>query len=120
MNRKEHSVDVPLSLTRTHGDLVFASGQVGRVPETGTIPESFEAQARQGIENLRSALAGASSSLSRVLKTTVFIRREGDFSQMNEIYASMFEEPYPARTTIVTALARPEIHFEIEAIAHTG
>jgi 2-iminobutanoate/2-iminopropanoate deaminase len=112
-------VDVPLSRTRAHGGLVFASGQVGRDPATGVVPESFEAQARRAIENLRDVLVSAGSSLSSVLKTTVFIRRESDFAEMNKIYASCFEEPYPARTTIVTALARPELDFEIEAVAHS-
>jgi 2-iminobutanoate/2-iminopropanoate deaminase len=112
-------VDVPLSRTRVHDNLVFASGQVGRSPATGSVHASFEAQARQAIENLRDVLVSAGSSLSSVLKTTVFIRHESDFAKMNEIYASCFEEPYPARTTIVTALARPELDFEIEAIAHT-
>jgi 2-iminobutanoate/2-iminopropanoate deaminase len=112
-------VDVPLSRTRVNGTLVFASGQVGRNPATGSVPAAFEAQVRQAIENLRDVLVSAGSSLSSVLKTTVFLRREADFAEMNDIYASCFEEPYPARTTIVTALARPELDFEIEAIAHT-
>lgn len=111
-------MEVPLSKTRSHAGWVFASGQVGRSPDTGKIARSFGEQTRQAIANLREALEEGGSSLSAVMKTTVFIRRESDFAEMNEIYGECFEEPYPARTTIVTALARPEIDFEIEAVAH--
>jgi 2-iminobutanoate/2-iminopropanoate deaminase len=113
-------MDVPLSRTRTHDGWIFVSGQVGRPPETGVVSESFESQVRQAIENLRHALEAEGSTLNDVLKTTVFIRRAEDFAEMNEIYAQCFETPYPARSTIVTALARPELNFEIEAIAHSA
>lgn len=113
-------MDVPLSLTRTHEGWVFVSGQVGRDAATGEIPRSFGGQTRLAIDNLRRALESEGASLRTVLKTTVFIRREECFAEMNSIYAESFDEPYPARTTIVTALARPELDFEIEAVAHTS
>jgi 2-iminobutanoate/2-iminopropanoate deaminase len=113
-------VDVPLSLVRSHGGLVFVSGQVGRDPETQKVPDSFELQMRQAVANLRAALESAGSTLSRVLKTTVFITDRSAFAEMNTVYAELFEEPYPARSTIVTGLARPELLFEIEAVAFSS
>lgn len=109
---------IPLSQTRTHGDLVYVSGQLGADPETGTIPEGFASEVRHALDSLRHQLESAGASLDSVLKTTVFIRHERDFGQMNAIYAEYFKEPYPARSTIVTTLARPEARFEIEATAH--
>jgi len=111
-------MEVPLSSTRTHGGLVFVSGQVGRDPSTGEVPPSFGDQARIAISNLRRALESEGASLSSVLKTTVFITAQERFAEMNEVYAQSFEEPYPARTTVVSGLARPGLEFEIEAIAH--
>jgi 2-iminobutanoate/2-iminopropanoate deaminase len=113
-------MNVPLSRTRSHQGWIFVSGQVGSHPGTAEIPNAFADQTLQAIENLKNALEADGASLGSVLKTTVFIRREEDFAEMNSIYGECFEEPYPARTTIVTSLARPEIDFEIEAVAYTG
>jgi 2-iminobutanoate/2-iminopropanoate deaminase len=107
---------IPLTHHRTHQGWVFTSGQIGRDPE-GNIPAEFEGQARQAIMNLRHHLEAAGASLSSVVKTTVFLTCDTDFAAMNQIYASYFTEPWPARSTIVAAMAHPDLLFEIEAIA---
>ena len=107
---------IPLSHSRIDGGWIFTSGQIGR-DASGDIPADFGAQARVAIDNLRGHLEAAGSSLSSVVKTTVFLTRQSDFAAMNEIYAAYFAQPWPARSTIVAGMVRPELLFEIEAIA---
>lgn len=107
---------VPLSPARTHDSLVLTSGQIGREAD-GSIPADFARQAELAIDALAEALAEAGASLETVLKATLYITDAADFAAMNEIYARRFSEPWPARTTLVSALAHPALRFEIEAIA---
>lgn len=107
---------IPLSHTRIDGRWIFTAGQIGREPN-GDIPADFGAQVRVSIENLQGYLEAAGGSLSSVVKTTVFLTRQSDFAAMNEIYATYFAQPWPARSTIVAEMVRPELLFEIEAIA---
>jgi 2-iminobutanoate/2-iminopropanoate deaminase len=108
--------EIPLSHLRAHDGWLFSSGQIGRDAD-GNIPPDFAAQARIAIENLRGHLHAAGASLDSVIKTTVFLTRQSDFAEMNEIYSTYFTPPYPARSTIVAGMVRPELLFEIEAIA---
>jgi 2-iminobutanoate/2-iminopropanoate deaminase len=107
---------VPISQHRSWGDLVFSAGQIGAEAD-GSIPAGFERQAELAFDSLEATLADAGSSLAGVLKATVFIADRADFAAMNEIYAARFAAPFPARTTIVTALVLPELRFEIEVVA---
>lgn len=108
---------IPLSHHRSHDEWVFTSGQIGRDTD-GIIPDEFGAQMRVAIESLRRNLEEAGASLDTVIKTTVFLTRQEDFAAMNEIYAQYFTHPWPARSTVVAGMVRPELLFEIEAIAH--
>lgn len=108
---------IPLEEVRTHGDLVYLSGTVGREPD-GTIPDGFERQAELALGELARLLESKGASMRTVLKTTVFIPDRADFKQMNEIYAKHFPAPWPTRSTLVTDLALPELKFEVEAVAH--
>jgi 2-iminobutanoate/2-iminopropanoate deaminase len=107
---------VPLSPARAFESLVFTSGQIGREAD-GSVPSDFARQAELAIDALVEALEGLGASLATVVKTTVYITDAADFAAMNEIYAQRFAEPWPARTTLVSALAHPSLTFEIEAIA---
>lgn len=82
------------------GNMVFVSGQLPVNPETGLIPEGIQAQTMQVIENVRNILADAGATLDNVVKTTVILSEMYLFSEMNEIYAREFKEPYPARTSM--------------------
>lgn len=106
----------PISQTRTVGELVFTSGQIG-FDADGTVPADFARQAELAIESLRLQLEEAGASLATVVKVTNFVVRREDIATMNEIYSRYFEEPYPARSTILTDLVAPEFLFEIEAVA---
>ena len=107
----------PLSAATISGSLVHTSGQVGRVRGTGELAPDFEAQMRAALANLDIVLEAAGSSRGQVLKTVVFLTRREDLDAMNRVYAEHFGEPWPARSTIVCALAHEALLFEIEAVA---
>lgn len=111
--------EIPLSPARAHGDLIFFSGQVG-IEADGTIPAQFHRQAELAMEALLAALANAGSGPGDLLKTTVYLVRTEDFAAMNEVYARLLSEPWPARTTLVVELAVPGLLFEIDAVARAA
>lgn len=97
---------------------IFVSGQIHLNPKTGEmVSGSIKEQTKQVLENIKAVLEAAGSSLDHVVKTTVFLQDMNDFSQMNEVYASYFRPPYPARSTIQVARLPRDAKIEIEAIA---
>lgn len=97
--------------------LVFTSGVIPVVPETGVIPEGIEAQADQAIKNLVALVKASGSTAEKVIKTTVFIKNMNDFAKVNEIYAKYFTENFPARSCVEVARLPKDVLIEIEAIA---
>jgi 2-iminobutanoate/2-iminopropanoate deaminase len=97
--------------------LVFTSGQIPVDPQSGEIPKTVEEQAAQAIQNLKNVLEAAGSGLERVIKTTIFIKNMNDFALINEIYATFFKEPYPARSCVEVARLPKDVLLEIEAIS---
>ena len=95
--------------------LIFVSGQLP--VENGVMPEDIAAQTRASLNNVKAILEAAGSDLSKVVKTTVFLKDMGDFGGMNEVYASFFTEPYPARACFEVARLPKDAKVEIEAIA---
>ncbi|SCF01651.1 endoribonuclease L-PSP [Micromonospora viridifaciens] len=108
----------PLSPAVRWGELIFVSGQVPRDVH-GVITEGGVAeQTRTVLDNIRLILEGCGSSLQSVVKTTVFLTRISDMAEMNAVYAEVFGEHRPARSTVeISALGKPEFLVEIEAIA---
>ncbi|MFU1798216.1 RidA family protein [Paenibacillus azoreducens] len=107
----------PYSQAIQMGDLIFTSGQLGLNPETGEFGEDVQEQARLALGNVKAILEAAGSSLNQVVKTTVFLKDMNDFAAVNEIYASFFAEPYPARSAIEVARLPKDGLVEIEVIA---
>jgi 2-iminobutanoate/2-iminopropanoate deaminase len=107
----------PLSAATVSGTLVHTCGVVGRAPGAREVGEGFEAQMRIALANLDTVLEAAGSSRSQVLKTVVFLTRREHFPTMNRIYGEHFDEPRPARSTIICELADVALLFEIEAVA---
>lgn len=107
----------PYSQAIKTGDFIFTSGQIPVHPVDGTVAPTVEAQARQAIENLKNVLDAAGSSLSAVVKTTVFIKSMDDFAAVNAVYAEFFKEPYPARSCVEVAKLPKGVLVEIEAVA---
>lgn len=102
------------------GAMVFTSGQLGLIPETGTLAEGVEAQTRQAMTNLSHVLAEAGLSLADVVKTTVFVQDLGDFGIVNTVYGSFFTGSYPARSCVQVAKLPMGGLVEIECIAVRG
>ena len=98
--------------------LVFLSGQLPLDPATGAFPEGgIQAQTRQSLRNVQAILAAAGLSLAHVVKTTVFLADMGDFAAMNEVYATFFAEPFPARSAVAVKALPKGALVEIECIA---
>lgn len=108
----------PYSVGICANGFVFTSGQLGFDPTTGTIvPGGVEAETRQALTNLKAILEAAGSSLSLVVKTTVFLRDINDFSRMNAVYAEFFTDNPPARSAVQVAALPRNGAVEIEAVA---
>ena len=107
----------PYSQARIAGGLVYTSGQIGIIPETGAVAEGLESQAHQVFKNLTELLKAAGSDMSKVVKTTVFIKDMNDFAAINAIYAQYFAEPYPARSCVEVARLPKDVLVECELIA---
>jgi len=101
------------------GDFLYLSGQIG-LDDNGHLVEGLTAQARQAIGNMVALLQENGATLANVVKTTVFLTDAAEFPLMNEVYAELFGETLPARSTIVVAALPKAAQFEIEAIAHVG
>jgi len=108
----------PYSQAIKAGNILFLSGQLPLDPQTGNIvPGNIEAQTRQSIENIKSILASASTSLSNVVKTTVFLENIEHFPEMNLVYQEYFNVDAPARSTVEVSRLPKDALIEIEAIA---
>ena len=97
--------------------MVYTSGIIPVVPETGEIPEGSVAQAKQALTNLSNLLEAAGTSMANVVKTTVFIKEMNDFGAINEVYATFFDGAFPSRSCVEVARLPKDVMLEIEAIA---
>ena len=110
----------PYSQANIFGNLVFTSGQVPLVPETGAIVAGgIEEQTEQSLSNVKAILEEAGSSMEKVLKTTVFIKDMNDFAKVNGVYAKFFTEgSFPSRSAVEVARLPKDVLVEIETIAY--
>ncbi len=97
---------------------VFCSGQIPLDPETGDLLEgSVAEQTDLCLKNLEQVLRAAGSSLSSVVKTTVFLSDMNTFAEMNEVYARHFGDHRPARAAVQAAALPKFVDVEIECVA---
>ena len=109
----------PYSQANKFGNLVITSGQLPIDMATGAFPEGIAAQTKASLENVKTILENAGSSMDKILKTTVFLKDINDFAAMNGVYATFFSEgSYPSRSAIEVARLPKDALFEIEAIAY--
>lgn len=101
--------------------LVYASGQLGLVPETGEFAgDDVESQTRQAMENLKAVLESAGSGLDKLLKVTIFMTDIANFQKINSVYAGYIEGTYPARSAVQVAALPKGGLVEIDAEAYTA
>lgn len=111
----------PYSQAIVAGGFLFASGQIPLDPTTGTITEGgITAQTHQVLQNLGAVLKAAGVSYDRVVKTTVYLADMADFPAVNEVYATYFPQPAPARATIQAAALPRNVRVEIDLVAFLG
>ncbi|MGI5948829.1 RidA family protein [Peptoniphilus sp.] len=98
--------------------LIFTSGQIPLVPETGElVSESIEKATERSLENVKAILENAGSSLEKVIKVNIFLDDMNDFGKVNEIYGKYFDSHKPARSCVEVAKLPKDALIEIEAIA---
>lgn len=98
--------------------LIFTAGQLGIKPGSSELVSGgIEEQTRQALLNVQAVVEAAGSSLSRVLKTTVFLKNMQDFAAMNRVYEAFFPSEPPARSAVEVARLPKDGLVEIEAIA---
>ncbi|XP_030542932.1 reactive Intermediate Deaminase A, chloroplastic [Rhodamnia argentea] len=108
----------PYSQAIKANNLLFVSGVLGLVPETGQfISDSVEDQTEQLLKNMGEILKAGGASYSSVVKTTIMLADLQDFKKVNEIYAKYFPAPAPARSTYQVAALPLNARIEIECIA---
>ncbi len=96
------------------GTLVFVAGQGPASPETGAMPEAFRDQAIQCLTNVKTIVEAAGATMADVVKVHAYLKDMDNFPVFNEVYATFFSEPYPARTTVQSSMFIP---IEVDAIA---
>jgi reactive intermediate/imine deaminase len=107
----------PYSQAVRHGDLVFLSGQVALDPATGQLVSGgVDAQTRQVFRNLQAVCEAAGGGLEGILKLNIYLTDLGNFATVNEIMATTFSTPYPARATIEVAALPLGAQVEMEAV----
>jgi len=108
----------PYSQAVMASGLIFVSGQIPIDPSTGQLLfASIAEQTRLVMANMTTILRAAGSDLSRVVKTTVYLKDMNDFNEMNQVYAEFFPGPKPARATVQVAKLPRDVSIEIDAIA---
>lgn len=101
------------------GDFLFCSGQIGVSPRTNVLVSGgIKQETKQAFANLGAVLKEGGADFDTVVKVNVYLANMDDFPVMNEIYATFFTKPYPARATVQVAKLPKGAQIEIECIAY--
>lgn len=108
----------PYSQAVQAGKTIYVSGQLPLDPATGAFPaDDIVSQTHQSLKNVKHILEAAGADLSCVVKVTVLLKDIADFAAMNEVYATYFSAPYPARAAFQVACLPKNALVEIECVA---
>ncbi len=107
----------PYSHAMEANGMIFTSGQLPIDPATGEMPETAAAQAEISLMNVKRVLEAGGSDMSKILKTTVFLKNIEDFDAVNKVYATFFDNSFPARSCVEVARLPKNALVEIEVIA---
>lgn len=112
---------LPFSMATKVGNVIYLSGQIGnRIGTREVVPGGIKAETRQTMENIRTVLEAAGSSLDRIFKCTVFLEDMADYAPMNEVYATFFPAAPPARSAMAGSGLALGARVEIECMATAG
>lgn len=106
----------PYSQAIIAGDLLFTSGQIPLRADGSLVDGDITEQTLQVMANLKAVIEAAGADLSKVIKTTVFLKNLDDFAAMNKVYGDIFGSHAPARSTVQVAKLPRDVLVEIEAI----
>jgi reactive intermediate/imine deaminase len=98
------------------GDTVYLSGQIPLDPKTMQIVEGFENQVRRVFDNLQAVCRAAGGDFDKVVRVTVYLTDLANFAKVNEVMATYFKEPYPARAAIGVAALPRGANVEVDGI----
>ena len=101
------------------GNTLYTSGQIALNPSTmELVLDDIETETKQVMENMKAVLAAADMTFENVIKTTIFTMNMGDFTRINAVYGSYFDEATaPARETVQVACLPKNVNIEISMIA---
>ena len=100
------------------GDTVYLSGQIPLDPKTMQLAEGFENQVRRVFDNLLAVCRAAGGEFDNVVRITIYLTDLANFPKVNEIMATYFSEPFPARATVGVASLPRGAAVEIDAVMH--
>lgn len=107
----------PYSQAIKAGNVVYCSGQIPLVPETGLLVEGdIKAQATQSLKNVEAVLKEANATFNNVVKTTVYLVDMADFAAVNEVYADFFGDHKPARSCVAVKELPKGARVEVEVL----
>ncbi len=110
----------PYSQAKIAGGMLYASGQIPIIPETGEIAQGdITVQAHQAIKNVGEILKAAGTDYTAVVKTTCFLDDMSDFAAFNAVYEQYFSDK-PARSCVAVKTLPKNVLCEVEVIAYLG
>lgn len=113
-------VTVPLSPAIKAGNLIFVSGQLGLDDNGNVVSEDPAEQTRQTLNRIRAVLQQAGADLDHIVKASIWVTDKADFAAVNRVWAEVFSNRPPARSTVVSELLIPGAKIEVDAIAIVG
>jgi reactive intermediate/imine deaminase len=102
------------------GDTVYLSGQIPLDPKTMQLAEGFENQVKRVFDNLQAVCRAAGGDFGKVARLTIYLVDLANFPKVNEVMATYFREPYPARVTVGVACLPRGAAVEIDAVMFLG
>ncbi len=109
----------PYSQAVVAGDFIYVSGQLPIDPTTGEFAgDDVATQTKQSLANVQAILAEAGYTMADVVKATIYLDSIEDFAEMNRVYGTFFEAPYPARAAFAVQTLPKHALVEIEVVAH--
>jgi 2-iminobutanoate/2-iminopropanoate deaminase len=100
----------------TSGRLLFVAGQTPKDPKAGTMPQDFRGQAVLCLQNVQAIVEEGGATMADVVKVNAYLSDLANFPVFNEVYATFFPQPWPARTTVQAVLPGGAVQVEIDVV----